>query len=105
MTGITLSEVEVERGRARAAAEGLADRVRFERADAASLPFGDGSFDGAMALQSMMHIQDRPRVLAELARVLRPRARLVLTDVADGLGDFAAVPECGLLLARARRLA
>src|SRR5262249_36057357 len=43
VVGVDLIETHLELGRARAAH--LRDRVRFERADAFALPFGDGAFD------------------------------------------------------------
>lgn len=54
-----------------------------EVADAARLPFGDASFDGAIfAFNGLMCIPGRSRrarALAEIRRVLRPGAELLLT--------------------------
>jgi SAM-dependent methyltransferase len=41
-------------------------------ADMRSLPFADGSFDGAIAAHSVEHVPDPERVVAEAARVVRP---------------------------------
>ena len=41
-------------------------------ADMRALPFADGELDGAIAVQSLEHVPDPERVLAEAARVLRP---------------------------------
>jgi len=41
-------------------------------ADMRSLPFAKGSFDSVLAVQSIEHVADPERVLAEVARVLRP---------------------------------
>jgi SAM-dependent methyltransferase len=54
-----------------------APRVRAVRAVTEALPFRDGSFEAATAA-SAFHWFDGPRALAELHRVLRPRARLAL---------------------------
>jgi SAM-dependent methyltransferase len=40
-------------------------------ADMRWLPFGDGSFDSVLSVQSLEHVPDPERVLAESARVLR----------------------------------
>ncbi|MGW4273247.1 methyltransferase domain-containing protein [Streptomyces seoulensis] len=80
VVGITISERQVEQARAGAAEAGLADRATFEYADAMRMPFPDDSFDGAWALESMFHIPDRDRALAETARVLRPDSRLAIAD-------------------------
>ncbi|MGH3320190.1 MAG: class I SAM-dependent methyltransferase [Streptosporangiaceae bacterium] len=48
-------------------------------ADAADLPFGDGSFDLVVAYNSLMDISDMPGAVKESARVLRPGGRLCLS--------------------------
>ena len=53
-------------------------RARFECADVASLPFEDGRFDTVLA-RMMVHLVDRDAAFLELARVLRPGGRLVVT--------------------------
>jgi len=45
--------------------------------DVQELPFEDASFDCAVAAWMLYHVPDLERGLAELARVLRPRGRLV----------------------------
>lgn len=59
-----------------AEADGL-DRVR---GSAHRLPFAGGSFDAAIAVESLEHVHDVLPVLDELRRVLRPGGRLVVVD-------------------------
>ena len=80
VVGISVSKKDVEQANARSAAAGLADKVSFRHADAMELPFEDESFDAVFALGSMGHMPDRVVVLREVARVLRPGGRVVLTD-------------------------
>jgi SAM-dependent methyltransferase len=53
-----------------AASAGAHSGVRFERADLASLPFEDGSFDLVVSFEAIEHVEDQERVLDELVRVL-----------------------------------
>jgi len=93
VTGIDASPTLV--GSARAAHPEGDYRV----ADAASLPFGDGSFDLVIAYNSLMDIDDMPGAVREAARVLMPGGRYLIsilhpanTGKATGQGDdFAFV--------------
>lgn len=53
------------------------------RADAQRLPFGAGCADLAVAFDVIEHLDDDAAAVAELHRVLRPGARLVLAVPAD----------------------
>jgi SAM-dependent methyltransferase len=56
-------------------------RVRFSVANANSdLPFDRDSFDAILCIDSMNHFPDRPAVLREWHRVLRPGRRALFTD-------------------------
>jgi SAM-dependent methyltransferase len=55
------------------------------QADAAALPFADGSFDAAMAVLSDHHWRDRAAGLRELRRVARRRVVLFQADPAEYL--------------------
>lgn len=46
--------------------------------DLAALPFRDASFDAALNIVTLEHVPDPARVLAEIARVLKPGAPLLL---------------------------
>jgi 27-O-demethylrifamycin SV methyltransferase len=81
VVGISVSQHQVDRASERAREAGLAGRVRFELANALDLPFETGSFDGAWAIESMFHMPDKPRVLAGIARVLRPGGRFPIADL------------------------
>ena len=56
--------------------------VALFHGDVCALPFGNGAFDSAFSAQVLEHVpsvQGRSRFIAELARVVKPGARLVLT--------------------------
>ena len=60
---------------------GLSGSVRFVHGNALAMPFEDASFTLAIAQESFAHIPDKPRLLAECARVLRLGGRLVFSDI------------------------
>jgi demethylmenaquinone methyltransferase/2-methoxy-6-polyprenyl-1,4-benzoquinol methylase len=59
---------------------GKSARVYPTAADALTLPFADGSFDGAMVGFGVRNLMDLDAGLRELARVLRPGTRLVILE-------------------------
>ena len=61
----------LERGRARACAEGL--DVRFEQADVEKLQFPDASFDVVLSTFGVMFAPNQERAAAELARVCKKK--------------------------------
>lgn len=73
-SGVDAAEGMVNLARRRLPA--LADRLRVARLE--DLPFGDATFDAVVATGSLEY-GDVPRALAELARVLRPGGRAVVT--------------------------
>jgi ubiquinone/menaquinone biosynthesis C-methylase UbiE len=73
VTCVDISESAIESAREKAAEMGLADRLHYEHADSADLPFDDGSFDLAVSWNAMHHIplERREMVLSELCRAAR----------------------------------
>jgi SAM-dependent methyltransferase len=49
------------------------------RGNLVALPFADDAFDLVLSLQTLEHVWDQPRFVAECARVLRPGGRLALS--------------------------
>ena len=68
----------LEKGRARAAAEGL--QVEFRVADAEDLPFEDGSFDAVLSTFGAMFTPDHTRPAREMLRVVRHGGRIGLAN-------------------------
>jgi ubiquinone/menaquinone biosynthesis C-methylase UbiE len=65
--------------------------VRFVQGDATLLPFELGSFDLAGSLRSLHHIARPELAIAELARVTRPRGRVLVVDQIAPIDPLAAV--------------
>ena len=78
------SPVQVERGRGRTADAGV--DVAWQEADAADLPFPDGSFDRVTSVFGAIFAPEHEVVARELVRVTRPGGAVGMTSwVHDGL--------------------
>jgi tocopherol O-methyltransferase len=80
VVGITPVRSQVDRAWRHARAQGVADRVTFEQQDYRHTSFPDGSFDVVWALESVCHAPDKPAVLQEAQRLLRPGGRLGIIE-------------------------
>ena len=76
--GITLSPVQAQRAQALAAAQGIADKVSFQVADALKQPFPDGQFDLVWSMESGEHMPDKTKFVGELARVAAPGGTIII---------------------------
>jgi SAM-dependent methyltransferase len=68
----------LERGRARAAAEGLA--IEFKEADAEALPFADASFDAVVSTFGVMFTPNQDKAAAEMLRVCKSGGQIGLAN-------------------------
>ena len=68
----------LQRGQARAAAEGL--QIEFREADAEALPFPDNSFDTVLSTFGVMFTANQERAASEMLRVCRPGGQIGLTN-------------------------
>ncbi len=64
----------------RGAGKAAADGARIAAADTLRLPLRDGSVDGAIVGFGLRNLEDPRAGVVELARVLKPGARLVILD-------------------------
>jgi ubiquinone/menaquinone biosynthesis C-methylase UbiE len=80
---LDLSPEMLELARTRAAGLGLGDRLRFELADVAAMPFPDGHFDMIVSTFSAHHWADPARGLSELHRVLKLGGEARIYDMDD----------------------
>ena len=81
VVGIDVHEQAVTTASSLAAQRGLGERAEFRSIDAAGpLPFPDAGFDAITCIDAINHFSDRPRVIAEWARLLKVGGRLLFTD-------------------------
>jgi len=82
--GIDLTAEYVRVGTMLTERTGLADKVDLHVGSALDLPWPEATFDAAVTFHVAMNIADRPRLYAEVARVLRPRSPFAIYDVMKG---------------------
>lgn len=80
VTALNLSEKENERARQKNREQGVDHLVEVIDGSFEDLPFDDASFDVIWSQDAILHSGDRPKVLREVARVLRPGGHFVFTD-------------------------
>lgn len=79
-TGVDLTPEFVETARALSGLVG-SQGIAFEVGSALDLPFAAGSFDHAVMIHVGMNIADKPKAMAEAARVLRPGGTFAIYDI------------------------
>jgi len=84
MTGVDATETVVERGRQRCRAEGLDDRITFVLADATDSGLPDGGADFVWGEDAWCYVVDKPKLVAEAVRLVRPGGTIAFTDWVEG---------------------
>jgi ubiquinone/menaquinone biosynthesis C-methylase UbiE len=91
VVGVDVHEQAITTATSLASQRGLSERAQFQVADAtAPLPFSDASFDTIVCIDAINHLPNRPRVLADWARLLKPCGRLLFTDPITLTGPLTA---------------
>lgn len=75
-----ISRSQLERATRETAHSPAKERVNFEWADFHDLPYEDAAFDRWWCQESLVHSADKPRVLGEAWRVLKPGGYAVISD-------------------------
>jgi arsenite methyltransferase len=81
VTGVDLSQSNVERAGEAAAAAGVGALVSFQKGDAEGLPFADASFDAVVCECAFCTFPDKPTAASEMARVLRQGGMVGISDL------------------------
>lgn len=84
LDGIDIAPTMLKRSQALAQRAGVQDRVTIQEGDALAIPFGDALFDGVYCAGPLKQVTDKPRVMRECYRVLRPGGRLLVMEVNRG---------------------
>ena len=84
MVGVDAVPRVVESGRQRCEAEGLSDRIRMIVADACQSALPDAEADFVWAEDAWCYVVDKPRLVNEAARIVRPGGTIAFTDWVEG---------------------
>lgn len=71
---------------------GLSHLVDYRHGDALEMPFESVSFDIAWTQHVTMNIPDKPKLLSEVHRVLKPKGKLVSYEILEGNGNAFHFP-------------
>lgn len=82
--GLDLTEACCRAAEMLTARVGLHDRVTFRQGDALDLPFAECTFDVVWTQDVFMNIEHKPRLFAEMHRVLRPSGCLAFQASLSG---------------------
>ncbi|KIC11571.1 phosphatidylethanolamine N-methyltransferase [Leisingera sp. ANG-M1] len=80
VTGIDFSHDMLEKAEAKVQEMGLAQVEALRQMDARQLDFPDNSFDSVAAMHVLSVVPEPERVMREIARVLKPGGKLVITN-------------------------
>jgi demethylmenaquinone methyltransferase/2-methoxy-6-polyprenyl-1,4-benzoquinol methylase len=78
--GVDFAREMLRLGSAKVRAASLQSRIRLVRGDAAAIPVGTGRCDAATIAFGIRNVAEPQRALTEIARVLRPGARLAILE-------------------------
>ncbi|WP_256751048.1 class I SAM-dependent methyltransferase [Mesorhizobium sp. Mes31] len=81
VTGIDLTQSYVDIATSLSKRTGMAGKTRFVQGSALDMPFANDSFDAAIILHVGMNLPDKPRLMSETARVLKPGGIFAVYDV------------------------
>jgi SAM-dependent methyltransferase len=82
--GVDASETVIERGRQRCKAEGFADKIIFTLADVTDSGLPDASADFVWGEDAWCYVVDKPKLIAEAARLVKPGGTIAFTDWVEG---------------------
>ena len=81
IVGIDVHDKAIAAAQSMAARSPFGSRSEFRIVNASEkLPFADGSFDAIICIDAINHLPDRPAVILDWVRVLKPGGRLLFTD-------------------------
>ena len=84
MHGVDATETVVKRVIERSAAEGLGDRIGVTQADVCDSGLPDGGADFVWGEDAWCYVVDKPKLIAEAVRLVKPGGTIAFTDWVEG---------------------
>jgi ubiquinone/menaquinone biosynthesis C-methylase UbiE len=86
--GLEISEDMISIARRNSVEYGLQDRIEYFKGDARKMPFDDDYFDAAFTNGSLHEWEYPEEIMNEIARVLKPGGRYIITDMKRDMNPF-----------------
>ena len=84
MTGVDATQTVIDQGRARCKEEGVTGRITFVLADACETTLPDAETDFVWGEDAWCYVSDKPALIAEAARLVKPGGTIAFTDWIEG---------------------
>ena len=84
MTGVDATPAVLQLGRRRCADEGLAEKISFVEANACATGLPSGQFDFVWGEDAWCYVEDKAKLIAEAARLIKPQGKIAFTDWMEG---------------------
>jgi len=84
MTGVDATPAMIELGKKRNVAEGFADKIRFVEANVSATGLPDAQFDFVWGEDAWCYVEDKPGLVSEAARIIKPGGTIAFTDWMEG---------------------
>ncbi len=89
LTGVDATPAMIQLGRQRADDEELADRISFIEANVCATGLPSAQFDFVWGEDAWCYVEDKPRLIAEAARLVKPNGKVAFTDWMEGPAGMA----------------
>src|SRR5512140_463921 len=89
MKGVDATRFMLDLGRRRCAEEGLADRISFVEANVCSTGLPGAQFDFVWGEDAWCYVEDKAKLIAEAARLVKPGGAIAFTDWVEGIGGLS----------------
>lgn len=98
--GLDATDRMLEKAASRTAEDGLAGQIEFRKGNVESIPWSDGFFDVVWGEDAWCYVENKDRMVAEAARVLRKGGRIAFSDWVEGpkgWNEETAARICGFM--------